>query len=144
MALRHAIAPLSTPADVCCSVYRLIGPLPYSIYSGVLGDHYDLRKMIAGGMWATGAIVLLFGLGAFADIHSLSFYAVLWGLNGLIQSCGWPANVAVMYVGAAYADGSFVLHGPIDPLPIGLLTHTHTLTAVTFRSLSLLYKGQVV
>jgi OPA family glycerol-3-phosphate transporter-like MFS transporter 3 len=66
------------------------------INSGVLGDNYDLRKMIAGGMWATGAIMLLFGMAAMADIHSLSFYAVLWGLNGLIQSCGWPANVAVM------------------------------------------------
>ncbi|KAF1330319.1 Sugar phosphate exchanger, partial [Globisporangium splendens] len=64
--------------------------------SGVLGDNYDLRKMIAGGMWATGAIMFLFGMAAMADIHSLSFYAILWGLNGLIQSCGWPANVAVM------------------------------------------------
>lgn len=62
----------------------------------MLGDNYDLRKMIAGGMWATGAIILLFGLGALADIRSLNFYAILWGLNGLIQSCGWPANVAVM------------------------------------------------
>ncbi|GMF32963.1 unnamed protein product [Phytophthora lilii] len=62
----------------------------------MLGDKHDLRRMIAGGMWATAAIVLLFGLGALADIHALSFYAVLWGLNGLIQSSGWPANVAVM------------------------------------------------
>jgi len=62
----------------------------------MLGDKHDLRRMIAGGMWATAAVVLLFGLGALADIHALSFYAVLWGLNGLIQSSGWPSNVAVM------------------------------------------------
>lgn len=64
--------------------------------SGILGDHYDLRKMIAGGMGATGVVMLAFGLGALFDIHALSFYAVLWALNGLIQSSGWPANVAVM------------------------------------------------
>lgn len=64
--------------------------------SGVLGDNYDLRKMLAGGMWATGAIMLMFGVAAMADVHSLSFYAILWGFNGLIQSSGWPANVAVM------------------------------------------------
>lgn len=52
--------------------------------------------MIAGGMGATGAVMLTFGLGALLDIHALSFYAVLWALNGLIQSSGWPANVAVM------------------------------------------------
>jgi len=66
--------------------------------SGVLGDKYDLRRMIALGMWATAAVVLAFGLGALADIHSLAFYAALWGINGLIQSTGWPANVAVMCV----------------------------------------------
>lgn len=70
---------------------------PVALHSGVLGDKYDLRKMIAGGMWATAGVVLMFGLGAFADIHALSFYATLWGLNGLIQSSGWPSNVAVMY-----------------------------------------------
>lgn len=64
--------------------------------SGMLGDHHDLRRMLATGMWATAAIVLLFGLGALANIHALGYYAVLWGLNGLVQSSGWPANVAVM------------------------------------------------
>ncbi|TDH71118.1 hypothetical protein CCR75_002696 [Bremia lactucae] len=63
---------------------------------GMLGDNYNLRHMIAGGMWATAALVLLFGIGAFINIHAFSFYAVLWGLNGLVQSSGWPANVAVM------------------------------------------------
>ncbi|CAI5742856.1 unnamed protein product [Peronospora destructor] len=64
--------------------------------SGILGDNYDLRRMISGGMWATSIIGLLFGLGALGDIHALSFYAVLWGLNGLFQSSGWPSNVTVM------------------------------------------------
>ncbi|KAG7385018.1 hypothetical protein PHYPSEUDO_002030 [Phytophthora pseudosyringae] len=88
--------------DQQAEMYGLLDTLFMGFYalglyvSGMLGDMHDLRRMIAGGMWATAAIVLLFGLGALADIHALSFYAVLWGLNGLIQSSGWPANVAVM------------------------------------------------
>ncbi|EEY69680.1 sugar phosphate exchanger, putative [Phytophthora infestans T30-4] len=88
--------------DQQAEMYGLMDTLFMGFYalglyiSGILGDKHDLRRMIAGGMWATAAIVLLFGLGALADIHALSFYAVLWGLNGLVQSSGWPANVAVM------------------------------------------------
>ncbi|KAE8981012.1 hypothetical protein PR003_g18438 [Phytophthora rubi] len=88
--------------DQQAEMYGLLDTLFMGFYalglyvSGMLGDKHDLRRMIAGGMWATAAIMLLFGLGALADVHALSFYAVLWGLNGLIQSSGWPANVAVM------------------------------------------------
>lgn len=90
------------PRDQQAQMYGLLDTLFMAFYalglyvSGVLGDKHDLRRMIAGGMWGTAAVVLVFGLGALADIHSLAFYAVLWGLNGLIQSTGWPANVAVM------------------------------------------------
>jgi sugar phosphate permease len=90
--------------DQQAQMYGLLDTLFMAAYaaglyvSGVLGDIYDLRRIIASGMWLTAVIVLMFGLGAFAEIHALSFYAVLWGLNGLVQSCGWPANVAVMYV----------------------------------------------
>ncbi|POM71664.1 Sugar phosphate exchanger [Phytophthora palmivora] len=88
--------------DQQAEMYGLMDTLFMGFYalglyvSGILGDKHDLRRMIAGGMWATAVIGLLFGLGALADIHALSFYAILWGLNGLIQSSGWPANVAVM------------------------------------------------
>ncbi|EQC39891.1 hypothetical protein SDRG_02548 [Saprolegnia diclina VS20] len=64
--------------------------------SGILGDRYDLRKLLAGGMGLTALIMVLFGVAAFANVHSLGFYAFLWALNGLIQSVGWPSNVAVM------------------------------------------------
>ncbi|TMW60401.1 hypothetical protein Poli38472_000443 [Pythium oligandrum] len=90
------------PKEQQAQMYGLLDTLFMAFYavglyiSGVLGDNYDLRRIIAGGMWLTGVIVLMFGLGAFADIHSLGFYATLWALNGLVQSCGWPANVAVM------------------------------------------------
>jgi OPA family glycerol-3-phosphate transporter-like MFS transporter 3 len=48
-------------------------------------------------MALTASIMIFFGLAAFANIHSLGLYTFLWALNGLIQSIGWPANVAVMY-----------------------------------------------
>ncbi|OQS00361.1 sugar phosphate exchanger [Thraustotheca clavata] len=64
--------------------------------SGILGDRYDLRKLLAGGMGLTALLMVGFGLAAFANVHSLGFYAFLWALNGLIQSLGWPSNVAIM------------------------------------------------
>ncbi|CAH0521175.1 unnamed protein product [Peronospora belbahrii] len=88
--------------DQQVEMYGLMDTLFMAFYalglyiSGIIGDKNDLRWMITGGMWATAMIGVIFGLGALADIHALSFYAVLWGLNGLVQSSGWPANVAVM------------------------------------------------
>ncbi|RHY65703.1 hypothetical protein DYB34_001510 [Aphanomyces astaci] len=66
--------------------------------SGIIGDRFDLRKLLAGGMFITAAIMCVFGVSAFLDIRSLGLYAFLWALNGLVQSIGWPVNVAVMYV----------------------------------------------
>ncbi|OQS02958.1 sugar phosphate exchanger [Thraustotheca clavata] len=64
--------------------------------SGMMGDRVNLRYFITLGMVSTGAALIVFGLGGFAQIHSFWFYIVLWGINGLVQSCGWPSNVAVM------------------------------------------------
>ncbi|ETV99994.1 hypothetical protein H310_07442 [Aphanomyces invadans] len=64
--------------------------------SGVIGDRFDLRKLLAGGMFVTAAIMFVFGMSAFVGIRSLGLYASLWALNGLVQSIGWPVNVAVM------------------------------------------------
>ncbi|ETV70561.1 hypothetical protein, variant [Aphanomyces astaci] len=47
-------------------------------------------------MFITAAIMCVFGVSAFLDIRSLGLYAFLWALNGLVQSIGWPVNVAVM------------------------------------------------
>ncbi|CCI46907.1 unnamed protein product [Albugo candida] len=64
--------------------------------SGVIGDRYDLRKMITIGMLSTSAILLCFGIGGFAGLHSFWFYLILWALNGITQASGFPSNVAVM------------------------------------------------
>nr|CCA19510.1 sugar phosphate exchanger putative [Albugo laibachii Nc14] len=64
--------------------------------SGFLGDRYDLRKMITIGMLSTSMILVCFGIGAFAGLHSYWYYLVLWALNGMAQASGFPSNVAVM------------------------------------------------
>ncbi|GLE01732.1 hypothetical protein PINS_up010566 [Pythium insidiosum] len=90
------------PKEQQAQMYGLLDTLFMAFYavglyvSGVLGDNFDLRRIISGGMWLTAVIMFMFGFGAMADIHSLGFYATLWALNGLVQSSGWPANVAVM------------------------------------------------
>lgn len=98
--MHSAIYPMEQQAQM----YGLMDTLFMAFYaaglyiSGILGDKFDLRRIIAIGMWLTAAIMFLFGLGALSGVHALSVYTMLWALNGLIQSCGWPSNVAVMYV----------------------------------------------
>ncbi|KAJ0401034.1 hypothetical protein P43SY_009914 [Pythium insidiosum] len=91
------------PKEQQAQMYGLLDTLFMAFYaiglyvSGVLGDNFDLRRIISGGMWLTAIIMFMFGFGAMAHIHSLGFYATLWALNGLVQSSGWPANVAVIH-----------------------------------------------
>jgi len=66
--------------------------------SGIIGDRYDLRKFISIGMGTTALVLIIFGLAGFLRVHSFTFFACLWAVNGLVQSCGWPSNVAVMLV----------------------------------------------
>lgn len=65
-------------------------------FSGDIGDRYDPRYVLTIGMTLVGICVIFFGLGGMWGVHSLTFFAVLWSLNGLLQSAGWPTNVAVM------------------------------------------------
>ncbi|ETV79474.1 hypothetical protein, variant [Aphanomyces astaci] len=64
--------------------------------SGMLGDRLDLRKFLAGGMVGVALVLVAFGVAGLANIHFFWFYLVLWGINGAVQSVGWPANVAIM------------------------------------------------
>jgi len=64
--------------------------------SGAFADRHDRREVIASGLLLSGLISALFALSAYLGIQSLVVYAGLWGANGLVQSVGWPACVAVM------------------------------------------------
>lgn len=64
--------------------------------AGACGDNFPLVRVLLAGMWASGLVVIAFGVLGFMDVHALWAYAALWTVNGLVQATGWPANVAVM------------------------------------------------
>ncbi|XP_077981346.1 sugar phosphate exchanger 3-like [Glandiceps talaboti] len=65
--------------------------------SGILGDRFDLRKVLAFGMCSSAVMVFIFGcISEWFSIYNKAFYVIFWILNGLLQSTGWPAVVAVM------------------------------------------------
>jgi OPA family glycerol-3-phosphate transporter-like MFS transporter len=59
--------------------------------SGKLGDSLGARRLVAFGMLASAAFCLLFGLSSTAAL-----FIVLFGLNGLAQSTGWPGTIKAM------------------------------------------------
>jgi len=78
-------------------------------FSGDIGDRFNPRIVLTLGMIAVGICVIFFGLGGIWGIHWLPFYAFLWSLNGLLQSSGWPTNVAVMGNWFSYKERGFVM-----------------------------------
>ncbi|PAA65147.1 hypothetical protein BOX15_Mlig033880g1, partial [Macrostomum lignano] len=74
--------------------------LAYSVglyLSGILGDRYDQRKLMAGGMAGSAVTVFLFGYATeLIHLYSVPVYVSLWLANGLLQSVGWPCCVAII------------------------------------------------
>ncbi|KAI0225787.1 Sugar phosphate exchanger 3 [Lamellibrachia satsuma] len=65
--------------------------------SGIVGDRLDMRKVLAFGMCGSALCVFLFGtVSEWLHLYSITYYIILWIINGLLQSTGWPAMVAVM------------------------------------------------
>ncbi|XP_065659896.1 sugar phosphate exchanger 3-like [Hydra vulgaris] len=65
--------------------------------SGVLGDRINLRYMLTFGMCGSAIITFLFGyLNDVIHMQNKYYYYSLFFLNGLFQSIGWPATVAIM------------------------------------------------
>lgn len=67
--------------------------------SGSLADRFDVKKVLVVGTLFTAVLTALFGLVGFLGSHDdgdARSYAVLWCLNGLVQSVGWPSNVKIM------------------------------------------------
>lgn len=71
----------------------ILGSVLYVTYgvgkfiNGILGDHADARRFMALGLLLTAAVNLWFGTTA---APSLLLLAGLWGLNGWVQSMGFP------------------------------------------------------
>ncbi len=77
--------------DVLC-------PCSQGLYiSGAIGDRLDMRKVLSVGMCSAAVCVFMFGcVSEWLHIYNKAYYIVFWILNGLLQSSGWPAMVAVM------------------------------------------------
>jgi OPA family glycerol-3-phosphate transporter-like MFS transporter 3 len=65
--------------------------------SGILGDRFDLRYVLSIGMALTSISMFMFGVvSEWLQIYNKFWYMAFWIINGLAQSTGWPAVVAVM------------------------------------------------
>lgn len=65
--------------------------------SGIIGDRYEPRKVLAFGMISTSIVVSVFGFVCeIFKFYNKFLYIILWILNGLLQSTGWPSMIAVM------------------------------------------------
>ncbi|ESO89870.1 hypothetical protein LOTGIDRAFT_234009 [Lottia gigantea] len=65
--------------------------------SGMVGDRFDMRKILCFGMCSTAVIVFIFGcVLEWVEFYNKYVYVLLWIINGLLQSTGWPTVVAVM------------------------------------------------
>ena len=61
------------------------------LLSGVLGDRWNPRRMITGGLLVGALTNILMPL-----IHSTSLMVVIWGCNGLALAMIWPPMVKIL------------------------------------------------
>lgn len=65
--------------------------------SGILGDRFNLRYVLFIGMCSSAVSLFLFGVVTeWVGVYNEALYIIIWIINGLAQSTGWPAVVAVM------------------------------------------------
>ncbi|XP_072303095.1 glucose-6-phosphate exchanger SLC37A2 [Eucyclogobius newberryi] len=76
--------------DNCFLVAYAVG----MFISGMFCERLPLRLYLTVGMLLSGLFTTLFGLGFYWNIHSLTYYAIMQVMNGLVQTTGWPAVVA--------------------------------------------------
>jgi len=89
-----------TDANVFFGELDLLFLLAYAIglfLSGFIGDRVNLRYMLSIGIGGSAILTFLFGyLWVPLNIKNKMYFRVLFFLNGLFQSTGWPASVAIM------------------------------------------------
>lgn len=68
--------------------------------SGVMGDKFDTAKFHSFGLFMTSLIYLLFAISIpylKLNVNDYQiYYIILWIINGLIQSIGWPSGVKLI------------------------------------------------
>lgn len=71
-----------------------IFPIAYGFskfVSGVLGARSSPQYLLAGGLMATAIVNITFGFG-----HSLVWFCVCWGINGILQGLGGPCCARIL------------------------------------------------
>ena len=79
----------------CDTVYLIFYAVGLFV-SGHIADHMSLRIFLTIGMLGSGTFVALIGLAHAFAIHNLWYFYACYAIQGLFQSTGWPAVVAVM------------------------------------------------
>lgn len=65
--------------------------------SGMIGDRLNMRLVLSFGMCSSAVMVFVFGVVfEWAHFYNKYVYVIIWILNGLLQSMGWPTVVAIM------------------------------------------------
>lgn len=79
----------------CDTIYLIFYAVGLFV-SGHIADHMSLRLFLTIGMLGSGAFVALIGLAHAFAIHNLWYFYICYAIQGIFQSTGWPAVVAVM------------------------------------------------
>ncbi|WAR26675.1 SPX3-like protein [Mya arenaria] len=80
--------------DSSKDVETYLGILDAGLYiSGMIGDRYELRKVLSIGMCLSAISVFVFGpVFEWSHFYNKYTYVLVWILNGLLQSMGWPTS----------------------------------------------------
>ncbi|XP_052283911.1 sugar phosphate exchanger 3-like isoform X3 [Dreissena polymorpha] len=109
----HHMYGKSDDAETYLGVLDAVFMIAYAVglyISGVLGDRYELRKVLSIGMCSTAVMVFVFGcVFEWTHFYNQYLYVIVWILNGLLQSTGWPTVVAVMGNWFGKSSRGFVL-----------------------------------
>eukprot|EP01079_Euglenida_sp_SAG-EU17-18_P011817 gene11817-45_t len=111
-ALHRATAPCLCGCAVCrlrplCHAHRteVLGLMDtlfmmcyaFGLYaSGLIADALPLRLVLTTGMLVSAVMTAAFGVLGRVGVHAAVPFLVVWALNGLVQSSGWPAVTAYM------------------------------------------------
>jgi len=65
-------------------------------FAGFIAERCNLRYFLTISMIVVGILNFLLGIIRYYEIHSLYYFLIMQFLSGVINTCGWPAVVAMM------------------------------------------------
>ena len=64
---------------------------------GYLGERFNLRLILAIGTLCNAITLFIFGcILPWIECRHFTIWALVWSLNGLSQSCGWPTVIGIL------------------------------------------------